>query len=55
MPGKKIKTFEELNDFILDMKNNVDEYKNNREKINKKFNKFKDGKSSERLIEFLGI
>lgn len=55
MPGEKIKTFEELKKFILDMKNNVDEYKNNREKINKKFNKFKDDKSSERLINFLNI
>jgi len=55
MPGEKIKTFEELKKFILDIKNNIDEYKENRERINKKVNKFNDDKNSERLINFLGI
>lgn len=54
-PGKKIRTFRELENFILDVKNNIDEYKEIREKINKKFNKFVDGESSKRLIKFLNI
>lgn len=55
MPGKKIKNFNEFKEFILNTKNGIDEYKNIREKIDKKVNKFKDEKSSERLIEFLNI
>jgi len=55
MPGEKIKTFEELKKFILDIKNGIDKYKEIREEVNKKVNKFNDDKSSERLIEFLGI
>ena len=55
MPGEKIKTFEDLENFILDVKNGIDEYREIRKEVNKKVNKFKDDKSSERLINFLGI
>lgn len=55
MPGEKIRTFEELKKFILDIKNGIDKYREIRKEVNKKVNKFKDDKSSERLIEFLNL
>jgi len=55
MPGEKIATFKDLENFLLDIKNGIDKYGEIRKEVNKKVNKFIDGESSKRLIEFLDI
>lgn len=55
IPGDKITTFKDLKNFILNIKNGTDKYREIRKEVNKKVNKFKDDKNSERLIEFLNI
>lgn len=55
MPGEKIATFKDLENFLLDIKNGIDKYGEIRKEVNKKVNKFIDNESSKRLIKFLNI
>ena len=52
MPGPKIKTTEDLFQFIEGLATGKDEYKSERERVNKLVNQYQDGKSCERLIQF---
>lgn len=49
MPGKQISTVEDLQNSILDLVNSDDKYIEYRRSAIKKFHKFKDGNSSERI------
>lgn len=55
MPGKKITNIEELISFISDIKENNDEFYEERKAINDLANKYKDGNSTKRIVEFLGM
>lgn len=55
MVGDLIVTYRELVNFIDNISNNIDKYKNKRLKLLNYIYKYKDGKSCERLIRFLGI
>ncbi len=52
MPGCKIKTKEELFQFIRDMADGFDNYKSERIHVNHLVNHFQDGKSCERLMQY---
>lgn len=53
MPGFKIIDFEDLKKFIFDLNSGVDKYAEERERVNRIFNKYNDDKSSERLARKL--
>lgn len=53
MPGAKLKTNEELEKFILNVINGVDEFKKDRENLNHRIHKYNDGNSAERIAEFV--
>lgn len=53
MPGAKLKTNEELETFILNVINGVDEFKKDRENLNYRIHKYNDGNSAERIAEFV--
>lgn len=55
MPGDRIYNIEQLLNFIISICNNQDKYKKERKKILNEIHDFKDGKSSERILEFLNI
>ena len=55
MPGKIIYDYNNLVKYIDDISKNIDNYKNEREKLNKYFNSYCDGKSTERLINYLKL
>lgn len=55
MPGMKIKNFEQLQEFFYKIKNNIDEYGEERVKINKLVNTYNDDKNAERVVNFLKI
>ena len=55
MPGHKIMNVDDLKKFISDISSNIDNYKEERERVNKIFNKFNDSKSSERLAKYLDL
>lgn len=55
MPGEKITNITELIVFLDDLKNGRDKFYLARKKVNELANKYKDGKSTERLVEFLGM
>jgi len=55
MPGHKITNLDELKRFILDIKEGKDDYYEERKKVNDLANKYKDGNSTKRLMDFLGI
>lgn len=52
MPGNHIYTFKDLQEFICSISENKDEYKEQRQEINKLFNKFTDDKSCERFCNY---
>ena len=55
MPGEKIYTFNELNNFINNLRDGQDVYKDERNRINDLVNKYQDDKNCERIVEFLDI
>ena len=55
MPGAKMKNADDFYKFIEDTVNGVDDYKAERADINEKVNFYKDDKSCERIIKFVGI
>ena len=55
IPGPIIKNVLELHSFINQINNNIDKFKNTREKINNKTNKYLDFKSTERLFKKLDL
>lgn len=55
MPGKKITNIEELVSFITDIKEDKDEFYIERKAVNHLANKYKDGNSTKRIIDFLGM
>lgn len=55
MPGAKITNIHELIKFLSDIKKGTDNYYQERAAINDLANKYKDGNSAQRVIEFLGM
>lgn len=55
MPGPKIRCKEDLYKFIDDIAKGVDDYKDERKRINNLVNQYQDGKSCERLLKFSKI
>lgn len=55
MPGEKIKTTDELQQFIMDIKDGKDNYFQERVEVNNLVNKYKDGNSTKRLVDFLNM
>lgn len=55
MPGEKIQVLEDMYSFIENVCNGYDAYKEHREKANLLFNKFRDNKSADRVLEFIEI
>ena len=55
IPGPIIKDVAQLHNFIEQINNNVDDYKNIREKVNNKTNKYSDFNNTERLFDKLGL
>lgn len=55
MAGEKIKNIEDLYTFIDNIAKNNDIYKKQRNQMKKKFNKYLDDKSSERLAKYLKL
>ena len=53
MAGEKIYNINDLYKFIDNINCDIDEYKNQREKMKKLFYKYEDGKSCERIAKFL--
>ena len=55
MPGEKITTIDELFKFINDVIEGNDKFYEERKRINDLANKYKDGDSTKRIIEFLEL
>lgn len=55
MPGEKIYNEEEFVGFIKNTCNGIDNYKDERKRINDLANKYQDNKNCERILDFLGI
>ena len=55
MPGMKIINIEDLKKFIINLHDDIDEYKEERKRVNKIFNEFNDSNSSKRLAETLKL
>lgn len=55
MPGFKIQDFSDLKTFLNETISNKDRFKNERENLLNKLHKFKDGKSSERILRELNF
>ena len=55
MPGHKIYNVDDFLKFITDLVNDNDIYKNERDILCDKIHKYKDGKSSERILKMLGL
>lgn len=55
MPGEKIYNLNELIFFLKHLKTGIDKYYSKRKEINDIANKYKDGNSSKRIIEYLNI
>lgn len=53
MPGSILKNYEEAENFICDVLEDRDIYKETREKLNEKINKYNDGKSGKRIANFV--
>ncbi len=51
MPGSVLATLDDIEKFINNVKNNVDNFKKDREDVNNKVNKYKDGNSAKRIAE----
>lgn len=55
MPGMKISNINQMEIFIENLKNNIDEYEKERIRICNLVNTYKDNKNAERVVEFLKI
>ena len=55
IPGPIIKDVEQLQSFIEQINNNIDDYKNIREKVNNKTNRYSDFNNTERLFDKLDL
>lgn len=55
MPGHHIKTITDLEEYLLDVLSNNDLYKENRNRINKLVNNYKDDQNRKRLLKYIGI
>lgn len=55
MPGPKIKDEHQFFDFIRNVMQDVDEYKEDRERVNEYSNHFKDGGNCRRILDIVGI
>src|SRR5699024_7131322 len=55
MPGAKITNFKALKQFVMDINENRDSYYKERIKINNLVNKYQDGNSTKRMVEFLNL
>lgn len=55
MPGKHIKSIEELKGYISEIHNDKDDYIEARTKINELVNKYRDNKNCKRIAEFLKL
>lgn len=55
MPGTKINTLHQMFDFIEEVCTEVDSYRSERDRVCKLFNKYKDNKSSDRVLKFLEL
>ena len=55
MPGPIIKDVAQLHSFVEQINNNIDEYKNIRETVNNKTNKYSDFNNTERLFDILKL
>ena len=51
--GDYIYNFEDLKQFVVNVSNGIDKNKNLREKAKMKYNKYDDGKSSKRIVDFI--
>lgn len=55
MPGKKIKTFDEMKSFINEYVAGIDDYIIDREHINQLVNVFQDGNNCHKILSYIGI
>lgn len=55
MPGPKIKDVDGLKEFLCDVADGVDNYREDRYKINDLVNTYKTGDACQRIIDFVGI
>ena len=55
MPGTKAYIRDDIYNFIEQVSNNIDLYKNERMLVNSKVNKYTDGKNCERILRIAGI
>jgi len=55
LPGERIVNHSDLVDFINKFNNKFDDFENKRIEVNNFFNKYSDGKSTKRLIEYLNL
>lgn len=55
MPGPKIKTLDDMINFLEQISIEADSYKEERARVCKIFNKYTDNKSSDRILEFLDL
>lgn len=54
-PGQKIRTFQELKEFILNVTEGIDEFESQRMKINRLANQYQDGENCERTLRASNI
>ena len=55
LKGNKIKSLDDMCNFINEITHNVDKFKEERREFNEKVNKYRDGNNSKRLLEKIGI
>lgn len=55
MPGKKIQDFDDLVNFIDEIANDKDDYREERNKVNKLCNTYQTADASRRILDFTGI
>lgn len=55
MPGAKIKDLNDFKQFLLDVANNNDLYKDDRQRVNDLSNAYKSNDASKRILDFLNI
>lgn len=55
MPGEKITTINELFDFIFNVSLGIDNYKEDRKRINNLVNYYKNGKNTKKILDIVGI
>ena len=55
LKGNKIKSLDDMCNFINEITHDVDKFKEERREFNEKVNKYRDGNNSKRLLEKIGI